>query len=217
MSTDEKGSIQQAESIQDANVESEVVSKIPRPEDLAMNQALESGEASEELKQLERKLLWKIDSRLLPILSVMYLLAFLDRGNIGNARLGSLEKDLNLVGNDYYNALSIFYAGYVACQIPSNLMVKRMRPSRWIGITMTLWGVCSASMAATHNAAGLFAARFFLGCFETGIGPSAPLILSFWYRREELSSRLAVYLGSSSFGPFEWRSRSSRLEMAFHY
>ncbi|KAG2177270.1 hypothetical protein INT43_007927 [Umbelopsis isabellina] len=199
MSTGEKGSIHHAESIQDAKVvESEEVSRMPRPEDLTMNQALESGEASEELKQLERRLLWKIDSRLLPVLSIMYLLAFLDRGNIGNARLGSLEKDLGLVGNDYYNALSIFYAGYVICQIPSNLMVKRMRPSRWIGITMTLWGVCSACMAATHNAAGIFAARFFLGCFETGIGPSAPLILSFWYRREELSSRLAVYLGSST-------------------
>ncbi|KAI8582833.1 hypothetical protein K450DRAFT_225028 [Umbelopsis ramanniana AG] len=182
---DEKQSISQPEGI-------------PRPEDLKQDMALQTGEADNELKERERRLLWKIDLRLLPTLSVMYLLASLDRGNIGNARLGGLEADLHLEGNDFYNALSIFYAGYVLCQIPSNLMVKTMRPSRWIGITMTLWGVCSTCMAATKNAAGIFAARFFLGCFETGIGPSAPLILSFWYRREEMSSRLAVFLGSST-------------------
>ncbi|ORY95291.1 high-affinity nicotinic acid transporter [Syncephalastrum racemosum] len=147
---------------------------------------------------LERKLLRKIDLRLIPWLSLLYLLLSLDRNNIGNARLGTLEQDLNLQGNDYYTALSIFFAGYVIFHIPSNLMVKRMLPSRWISGTMVLWGICSICQSATHNAAGLIACRFFLGAFETGVGPSTPLFLSFWYQREELALRVALYFGAST-------------------
>lgn len=149
---------------------------------------------------------------------MLYLLLSLDRNNIGNARLGTLEKDLNLVGNDYYTALTIFFAGkrvhgnnvyiilcvlikkagYVLFHIPSNLVVKRLKPSRWISGTMIMWGICSLCQAFTHNAAGLIACRFFLGVFETGVGPSTPLFLSFWYQREELATRVAIYFGSST-------------------
>ncbi|KAI8075834.1 major facilitator superfamily domain-containing protein [Gilbertella persicaria] len=137
-------------------------------------------------------------SRLIPWLSVLYLLLSLDRNNIGNARLGSLEADLHLVGNDYYTALTIFFAGYVIFHIPSNIMVKRIPPSRWMAGTMVLWGICSLCQAFTQNAAGLIACRFFLGCFEVGVGPSTPLFLSFWYQREELATRVAIYFGSST-------------------
>ncbi|GAA5803310.1 hypothetical protein HPULCUR_008789 [Helicostylum pulchrum] len=150
----------------------------------------------EKVEVTERRLLRKLDFRLIPWLSVLYLLLSLDRNNIGNARLGTLEKDLNLVGNDYYTALTIFFAGYVLFHIPSNLLVKKLRPSRWISSTMILWG--DYSQAFTHNAAGLIACRFFLGVFETGVGPSTPLFLSFWYQRDELATRVAIYFGSST-------------------
>ncbi|GAA5817408.1 hypothetical protein MFLAVUS_010954 [Mucor flavus] len=152
----------------------------------------------EKAEVTERRLLRKLDFRLIPWLSVLYLLLSLDRNNIGNARLGTLEKDLNLVGNDYYTALTIFFAGYVLFHIPSNLLVKKLRPSRWISSTMILWGICSLCQAFTHNAAGLIACRFFLGVFETGVGPSTPLFLSFWYQRDELATRVAIYFGSST-------------------
>ncbi|KAG2234246.1 hypothetical protein INT48_001965 [Thamnidium elegans] len=146
----------------------------------------------------ERRLLRKLDFRLIPWLSVLFLLLSIDKNNIGNARLGTLEKDLNLIGNEYYTALTIFFIGFVLFHIPSNLLVKRLRPSRWISCTMILWGVCSLGQAFTHNAAGLIACRFFLGVFETGAGPSAPLFLSFWYQRDELATRVAIYFGSAT-------------------
>ncbi|KAG2214590.1 hypothetical protein INT46_008135 [Mucor plumbeus] len=152
----------------------------------------------EKFKTIEKRLVRKIDLRLIPWLSVLYLLLSLDRNNIGNARLGTLEKDLNLVGNDYYTALTIFFAGYVLFHIPSNLVVKRLKPSRWISGTMIMWGICSLCQAFTHSASGLIVCRFFLGVFETGVGPSTPLFLSFWYQREELATRVAIYFGSSS-------------------
>ncbi|OBZ89381.1 hypothetical protein A0J61_02558 [Choanephora cucurbitarum] len=135
----------------------------------------------------EKRLVRKLDLRLIPWLSVLYLMLSLDRNNIGNARLGSLEKDLNLVGNEYYTALTIFFA-----------VVKRFSPSRWMAGTMVLWGICSLCQAFTHNAAGLIVCRFFLGCFEVGVGPSTPLYLSFWYQRKELATRVAIYFGSST-------------------
>ncbi|KAI8066803.1 major facilitator superfamily domain-containing protein [Gongronella butleri] len=147
---------------------------------------------------VEKRLLRKIDLRIVPWVAILYLLLSLDRNNIGNARLGTLEKDLNLVGNDYYTALTIFFAGYVIFMIPSNLMLKWVKPSRWIASTMILWGVSSLCQAFTHNAAGLIACRFFLGAFENGVGPATPLYLSFWYLREELALRIAIYFGAST-------------------
>ncbi|KAI9476612.1 MFS transporter-like protein [Zychaea mexicana] len=154
--------------------------------------------SEEERKAIEKRLVRKIDLRVIPWVALLYLMLSLDRNNIGNARLGTLEADLNLQGNDYYTALTIFFAGYVIFHIPSNLMVKWLLPSRWISATMILWGICSICQSATHNAAGLIACRFWLGAFETGVGPSTPLFLSFWYQREELASRVALYFGSST-------------------
>ncbi|SAM03765.1 hypothetical protein [Absidia glauca] len=148
--------------------------------------------------QLEKKLVRKLDMRLIPWLAILYLMLSLDRNNIGNARLGGLEQDLQLKGNEYYTALTIFFAGYVIFHIPSNLVVKRLKPSIWISFTMVMWGICSLCQAFTHNAAGLIACRFFLGVFECGVGPSIPLVLSFWYQRDELALRVAIYFGSST-------------------
>ncbi|KAI8092875.1 putative MFS transporter [Halteromyces radiatus] len=153
---------------------------------------------TEEERGLEKKLLRKQDIRMIPWLSLLYLMLSLDRNNIGNARLGGLEQDLHMEGNDYYTALTIFFAGYVIFHIPSNLLVKRLRPSFWISFTMVMWGICSFCQAFTHNAAGLIACRFFLGIFECGVGPSLPFFLSLWYQKDELALRVAIYFGSST-------------------
>jgi hypothetical protein len=79
----------------------------------------------------ERRLTWKIDLHLVPPLCVLYLLAFLDRVNIANARLYSLEKDLGLIGNQYNICLVMFFVPYVAFEIPANLLLKKFRPSIW--------------------------------------------------------------------------------------
>jgi len=129
--------------------------------------------------------MWKIDLRLVPPLCVLYLLAFLDRVNIANARLYNLEKDLGLVGNQYNIALIMFFVPYVVFEIPANLLLKKFRPSIWrtfppvsemadwwlvpsimfcFGLVMTLQGV-------VVNFGGLVATRFFLGLCEAGTFP----------------------------------------------
>ncbi|KAJ2783185.1 hypothetical protein H4R18_001852 [Coemansia javaensis] len=152
-----------------------------------------------EREAITRRLMLKLDIRLVPYLALLYLFNALDRGNIGNARLAGLEAGTHLKGNDFYNALSLFYAGYTISQIPNMFLLKKVTPSVLVGVTMILWGVCSTSMAAAKSFSGLAAARFFMGIFEAGVGPAAPVILSFFYLRHELAWRAAMFYGSSTF------------------
>lgn len=89
----------------------------------------------------EKRLLWKLDIHVVPILMLLFLLAFLDRINIGNARLQGLEGDLNMTGNDYNVALLIFFIPYVLLEVPSNLVLKKFAPSWWISGIMFCWGM----------------------------------------------------------------------------
>lgn len=120
-----------------------------------------------------KKLLRKIDLTLIPFLALLYLLSFLDRTNIGNARLDTLEKDLHLSKErlQYNDALSVFFPFYVAAEIPSNMAMKRFRPSLWIPGIMIAWAVCTTLLGVVHNYAGLMACRAALGVAEGGLFP----------------------------------------------
>ncbi|KAK7736697.1 hypothetical protein SLS53_006906 [Cytospora paraplurivora] len=114
------------------------------------------------------KHLRKIDLHLLPFLIVMYLLNFLDRSNLAQARQGTLEKDLGMKGTDYNLATGVFFVGYLLMQLPSNMLITRVPPSLFLSIAMTLWGVVSTCNAATHSFGQLIAVRFLLGFVEEG-------------------------------------------------
>lgn len=120
-----------------------------------------------------KKLIRKIDVTLIPFLALLYLLSFLDRTNIGNARLDTLEKDLKLDSArlQYNDALAIFFPFYVAAEVPSNMAMKRFRPSIWIPSIMVAWGICTTLMGIVHNYAGLMAVRAVLGIAEGGLFP----------------------------------------------
>ena len=117
----------------------------------------------------EKKLMRKVDFRLIPWLCVLYLLSFLDRSAIGNARLYGLEKDLKLTGDQYNIALMIFFFPYALFEVPSNVLLKRLRPSIWFPIITILVGICMMSQGLVHSYPGLLLARFFLGVTEAGM------------------------------------------------
>ncbi|EAU37778.1 conserved hypothetical protein [Aspergillus terreus NIH2624] len=149
-------------------------------------------------RKMTKQLLRKVDLHLLPFLVLMYLLNFLDRNNLSQARLGSLEKDLDMHGTDYNLATSILFVGYLLMQLPSNLLLTRVRPSLFLGMAMALWGVISACQAATHSFSGLVVSRFFLGFVEAPFFPGAIMLMSSWYTRQELSHRIAWFYAGSS-------------------
>lgn len=149
-------------------------------------------------KSATKKLVRKIDTRLLPFLVVMYLLNFLDRANLAQARQGDLEKDLGMTGTDFNLATSIFFVGYLLMQLPSNMLITRVRPSLYLTTAMMLWGAVSACNAATHKFSELVVVRFFLGFVEAPFFPGAVFLMSSWYSRAELTRRMSYFYSGNA-------------------
>ncbi|KAN0064107.1 hypothetical protein ACQY0O_003271 [Thecaphora frezii] len=146
--------------------------------------------------EAEKRLRRKIDLYILPTVALCYLWCFIDRSNIGNARLAGLEKDLGMNPKSYqYNILlTVFYVSYAAFEIPSTILTKVLGPGRWIPamtFSFGLLSMCTAFVKTYHQA---LAVRFLLGIFEAGMLPSIAFYLARWYRKDELALRCAMYL-----------------------
>lgn len=116
----------------------------------------------------EKTILRKMDLHLIPMLALLYLLSFLDRGNIGNARIEGLVEDLGMSGPQYNWCLTAFFFTYAAFEVPSNLLLKKLRPSIWLPSIMVAWGIVMTLMGIVQNYHGLLIARIFLGVTEAG-------------------------------------------------
>ncbi|KAJ7604012.1 major facilitator superfamily domain-containing protein [Roridomyces roridus] len=132
----------------------------------------------------DRKLVRKIDLRLLPVLTLLYLLSFLDRTNIGNAKLFQ----------NYNTALSIYFVAYVIFEVPAN----RFTPQLWLPTLTLVWGIASLAQGLVKNQAGLFGIRFLLGATEAGLFPGVIFLFSVYYRRHERSYRVAIFFGGAA-------------------
>ncbi|TVY81314.1 putative transporter [Lachnellula suecica] len=142
----------------------------------------------------EARLLWKIDLYIVPTVSLLYLFCFIDRANIGNAKLAGFEKDLGMAGYDYNKVLSIFYISYILFEIPSNVACKYFGPGWFIPAISLGFGICSICTAFVHNIHSASGVRFLLGMFEAGMMPGIAYYLSRWYKRSELAFRLSLYI-----------------------
>jgi hypothetical protein len=120
----------------------------------------------EERAEKEKKFLRKIDLHLLPILIVMYIMNYIDRNALPQARIQGLEEDIGLVGSEYNIVLSVTFIGYILMQVPSNMMLGLFRPSWYLSAVMIAWGIVSGCTGAVHSFGGLAATRFFLGVTE---------------------------------------------------
>ncbi|KAI5868120.1 MFS general substrate transporter [Durotheca rogersii] len=146
----------------------------------------------------ERKLMTRVDWRLIPFLCVLYLLAFLDRVNIANARSFSLVEDLHLENHQYNTALTMFFVPYIIFEIPSNILLKRFSPRIWLSTCMMGFGLASVGQGLVQNYSGLLATRFFLGLFECGMFPGCFYLISMWYKRSESQKRYSLFFSSTS-------------------
>lgn len=155
--------------------------------------------------EVERRIVRKLDMRLMPTLFLIYIMNYIDRNGITTARLKGLQKDLHISDVQYATVIAILYASYCPAQIPSNMALNYVsRPSLYIGGCVVLWGLTSALTGVTHNFAGILACRVFIGLPEAAFYPGAMYLLSRWYTRKELAFRsAALYCGlllSNAFG-----------------
>lgn len=146
----------------------------------------------------EKILIRRLDKYIIPTVMITYLLCFLDRVNIGNARLYRLEEDLALHGTQYQIAVAVLFATYVAIEVPSNLLLKRFTPSRYIACITIAWGIVSTLTGIVQNFAGLVVCRLLLGLFEGGLFPGLTVYLTLFYTKKEIALRIGYLFVSSA-------------------
>lgn len=152
----------------------------------------------------ERSLVRRQDMRLIPLCAFVYLMCFLDRSNIGNAQILNMESGDDLLqqtkisAHQYSITLTLFYITYSIFEVPSNYCLKRFGPSKWIALLMFSWGVLNIGTSGVTNYASLAVTRVLLGVFEAGLYPGLVFYLTFWYRPEERSLRIAIFIAGNS-------------------
>ncbi|KAI9370229.1 major facilitator superfamily domain-containing protein [Aspergillus egyptiacus] len=149
-------------------------------------------------RKLDRETLNKLDLILMPMTLMLYLLAWLDRANVGNARVAGLDTDLKLSDHEYKIAITVTYIPYILAELPSNLILKKIGPRILLPTLCTSWGLITVVQCESRNFGGFVACRFFLGLCEGGLFPGIVLYLSGFYRRHELQVRIALFFSAAS-------------------
>lgn len=141
----------------------------------------------------------KLNWRLLPFLIACYMFAYLDRVNIGFAKI-QMQSDLGFSDAAYGVGAGIFFLGYVLFEIPSNLMLPRIGARLTFSRILVLWGITSACMLFVHNVSMFYAMRFMLGVFEAGFAPGMIYYLSCWYGPARMARAIALVFVAGPLG-----------------
>ncbi|KAF2704653.1 high-affinity nicotinic acid transporter-like protein [Pleomassaria siparia CBS 279.74] len=151
----------------------------------------------------EAKLVKKLDCFVAPVMMLLMLISYLDRGNIGFAATQGMTKDIGLQGSQLNTAVSVFYIFYILAEFPTSLLVKRLQFNRVIPFITFCWGIVCLCTGFVQSFGGLVTTRIFLGFFEGCLFPSMTLFLCNWYTREELGVRIAyLFIASALSGAF---------------
>ncbi|CAK7227581.1 hypothetical protein SBRCBS47491_006619 [Sporothrix bragantina] len=164
------------------------------------NMATEATEAPEPVKgeiiaidaidpALHKRVLRKLDMRLVPLLCICYMLQFLDKSSLSYAALLSIQKDLGLVGQQYSWASSIFYFGYLIMSYPTSYLIVKFPIGKYVSATVIIWSAIIMLHAACSNFGGIATVRFFLGVAEAAVAPSFSILIGTFYKREEQALR----------------------------
>jgi ACS family tartrate transporter-like MFS transporter len=144
----------------------------------------------------QRAVLSKVTWRLLPFLFLLYMVNILDRVNVGFARLQMLD-DLGMSETVYALGAGIFYIGYVAFEVPSNLILRRTGARRWIARIMVSWGLITCAMAAVRGPWSFYLLRVLLGFAEAGFFPGIILFLTYWFPTRLRARTVALFMVAS--------------------
>ncbi|KAI7825085.1 major facilitator superfamily domain-containing protein [Kickxella alabastrina] len=150
-----------------------------------------------------KKLKWayrKVDATLLFILFLSNVLNSMDRANLGLSKVAGLEKDLGLKGSDFNVIASIMYPTYLVCMLPSNLALRKFGARFWLSLITVVWGLINMCMAFAKNRTDMILCRLFLGAAESGAAPGALMLISLWYPRHMVTSRVALFYSAFAAG-----------------
>lgn len=148
--------------------------------------------------QEERKLLWKIDLVIVPLLSVSLILAAVDKVIISNAAIYGMREDTHLQGNDFSWVGSIFYFGYLLFEFPAAYLTQRLPVAKFLVGNVVAWGVLMLCTASTSNFAGLATCRFIMGMAEVPVFTISSVVTTMWWKRSEQPIRVAFWFNQGS-------------------
>ncbi|KAJ3913969.1 major facilitator superfamily domain-containing protein [Lentinula edodes] len=172
--------------------------------DVSSSKSISSGDRVIEDRVMEKRVWRKIDMYVVPVVAMFYLLSFLDRTNVANARVAGLQTDLKMSNKEYSIALTVTYVPYIVAELPSNLMLKlnccnqAVGPNLMLPTMLTLWGVVTTLQGVVKTYSGLLACRFFLGLLEGGVFPGLVLYLSYFYPRYKMNLRVSMFFSAAS-------------------
>ncbi|KAH9869921.1 hypothetical protein J1614_006842 [Plenodomus biglobosus] len=161
------------------------------------SEVLEAGVHDRDGK-MSRGVLFKMDVRILPVLALLFLCSFIDRTNVGNAKILGLQKAIDINDHQYAVGLCVFYATYIASELPSNLVLKKISPKIWLPLLTTVWGILTMCLGFVTSFASFATVRALLGVAEGGLLPGMVLYLSQFYRRDELAVRIGIFYTAAS-------------------
>src|SRR5664279_4950540 len=137
----------------------------------------------------------KVTWRLMPYLFLCYLLAYVDRVNVGFAKL-QMQQDLHMSDAVYGAGAGVFFIGYFFFEVPANMIMRKLGARRWIGPIMMVWGVVSTCTLFVKGAYSFYAVRFLLGIVESGFFPGVILYLTFWYTGRHRARMVAAFMSA---------------------
>lgn len=143
----------------------------------------------------EQGLYRKVTARLIPFLFVCYILSYVDRVNVGFAKL-QMQQDLGMSDTVFGAGMGIFFIGYFLFEVPCNLMLQRLGARRWIGPIMMVWGLVSSSFMFVKTPLVFYLLRFLLGVVESGFFPGVVLYLTFWYPGQYRARMVAAFMSA---------------------
>ncbi len=141
----------------------------------------------------ERGVFAKATWRLIPVMVLLYVVAFLDRVNVGSASL-TMNKDLGLSPEIYGFGAGIFFLGYFIFEVPSNIILEKVGARLWIGRIMLSWGVLSMANAFATGPWSFYVVRFLLGIAEAGFFPGMVLYLTYWFPSAHRARLIALFM-----------------------
>ncbi|KAF9873142.1 allantoate permease [Colletotrichum karsti] len=161
---------------------------------------VQDGERQHVDAAMAKRILWKIDRTIIPLLFVTYMLNFMDKTILSSASVFGLRDDTNLKGQNYSWVSSIFYFGYFAWTYPTTLLIARLPVAKYMTANTFFWGTVVAVTAACRNYGGLLTVRFLLGVAESTITPAFMYLTSTWYTRDEIPTRTGIWFAGNSVG-----------------
>lgn len=135
----------------------------------------------------------RIDTYVLPLLTLGFFILQLDRSNISNAKTDTIEQDLGITSDEINNGNDLMLVGIVISEIPANIILQRLGAGVWLTSLLGIWGVIALVQAWITNLSGFYATRFLLGIFQGGYIPGGIYMLGLFYTRKELGFRTAVF------------------------